>query len=50
MMLYYLVWLMDGTVQKLVLVVKGSDSGDILERWVFDVECKRKSKDSSCAE
>lgn len=34
---------MAGTVQKLVLVVKGIDSGDTLERWVFDVECKSKS-------
>ena len=31
-------WLMNGSVQKLVLVVKGVDSGDTLERWVFDCE------------
>jgi len=31
-------WLGQGTVQKLVLVVAGQDSGETLERWVFDVE------------
>jgi hypothetical protein len=31
-------WLMNGAVQKLVLVVKGVDSGDTLERWVFNCE------------
>jgi mitotic spindle assembly checkpoint protein MAD2 len=29
---------MNGSVQKLVLVVKGVDSGETLERWVFDCE------------
>jgi len=31
-------WLMNGSVQKLVLVVKGVETGDTLERWVFDCE------------
>ena len=31
-------WLMNGAVQKLVLVVKGIETGDTLERWVFDCE------------
>ena len=31
-------WLMGGSVQKLVLVVKGNETGDTLERWVFDCE------------
>jgi mitotic spindle assembly checkpoint protein MAD2 len=31
-------WLMNGSVQKLVLVVKGVDSGETLERWVFNCE------------
>lgn len=35
-------WLMNGSVQKLVLVVKGVESGETLERWVFDVDCKVK--------
>lgn len=33
-------WLNNGKVQKLVLVVKGTESGDSLERWVFNCECK----------
>ena len=31
-------WLLNGAVQKLVLVVKGVESGDTLERWVFNCE------------
>ena len=37
-----IVWLMNGSVQKLVLVVKGVETGETLERWVFDVDCKVK--------
>jgi len=29
-------WLMNNAVQKLVLVVKGVETGDTLERWVFE--------------
>ena len=32
-------WLLNQAVQKLVLVVKGIESGNTLERWVFDCEC-----------
>jgi len=28
-------WLLGSAVQKLVLVVKGVESGETLERWVF---------------
>ena len=31
-------WLMAGSVQKLVLIIKGNETGDTLERWVFDCE------------
>ena len=31
-------WLMNGSVQKLVLVIKGNESGETLERWAFDCE------------
>ena len=31
-------WLMEGKVQKLVVVVEGVKSKDILERWVFNIE------------
>mmetsp|Transcript_13729 Transcript_13729/g.26597 ORF Transcript_13729/g.26597 Transcript_13729/m.26597 type:complete len:212 (-) Transcript_13729:85-720(-) len=34
-------WLMEGTVQKLVLVVSGVDSKEVLERWVFNVEADK---------
>lgn len=34
-----LVWLLNKNAQKLILVVKGIDSGDTLERWVFDCDC-----------
>ena len=34
-------WLSSGLVQKLVLVVCGSDTGETLERWVFDVACDK---------
>jgi|LauGreSBDMM110SN_4_FD.fasta_scaffold130456_1 mitotic spindle assembly checkpoint protein MAD2 len=29
-------WLMNGSVQKLILVVKSIENGETLERWVFD--------------
>lgn len=29
---------MGGEVQKLVVVINGVDSGEVLERWVFNVE------------
>ena len=32
---------MNGSVQKLVLVVKGVDSAETLERWVFDCEATK---------
>ena len=31
-------WLLNGAVQKLVLVIKGVETGDTLERWVFNCE------------
>ena len=31
-------WLAAGNVQKLVVVIAGQDSGETLERWVFDVQ------------
>ncbi len=41
-----LVWLTNGAAQKLVLVVKGVESGDVVERWVFDCECKVKNENA----
>jgi len=31
-------WLREGTVERLVVVVGGLDSGETLERWNFDVK------------
>eukprot|EP00164_Ancoracysta_twista_P005517 GFYU01007567.1.p1 GENE.GFYU01007567.1~~GFYU01007567.1.p1 ORF type:complete len:207 (+),score=64.52 GFYU01007567.1:34-654(+) len=31
-------WLIHGCVQKLVVVITSVDTGDVLERWVFDIE------------
>lgn len=30
-------WLTEGKVQKLVVVITGADSGETLERWVFNI-------------
>ena len=38
---------MNGSVQKLVLVVKSIDSSETLERWVFDCECKVNSENTN---
>lgn len=40
-------WLLNGAVQKLVLVVKGVESGDTLERWVFSCETTKTVKDGT---
>jgi mitotic spindle assembly checkpoint protein MAD2 len=37
-------WLMEGNVQKLVLVVKGLETNETLERWVFECTCTSKDK------
>ncbi len=31
-------WLMDGQLQKMVLVVTSIASKDVLERWTFDIQ------------
>lgn len=37
-------WLLNKSVQKLVLVVKGVESRETLERWVFDCDCNVQSE------
>ena len=37
-------WLTNAEVQKLVVVISGVDSGDVLERWVFNVETDKSVK------
>lgn len=39
-------WLLNGAVQKLVLVVKGVETGDTLERWVFNCEATGSDENS----
>ena len=34
-------WLSKGEVQKLVVVITGVETGEVLERWVFNVETDR---------
>ncbi|CAK9066982.1 Mitotic spindle assembly checkpoint protein MAD2A (Mitotic arrest deficient 2-like protein 1) (MAD2-like protein 1), partial [Durusdinium trenchii] len=34
-------WLLQGTVQKLVLVITGCETKEVLERWVFNVEADK---------
>jgi mitotic spindle assembly checkpoint protein MAD2 len=34
-------WLMQKTVQKLVIAVSSTITGAVVERWVFDVECDK---------
>lgn len=40
-------WLLECTVQKLVLVVTCLESNEVLERWQFDIDCDKSAKDSS---
>jgi len=35
-------WLLEGTVQKLILVITGCDTKEVLERWVFNVETENR--------
>jgi mitotic spindle assembly checkpoint protein MAD2 len=34
-------WLFKMTVQKLVIVIRSLDNGEVLERWQFNVECDK---------
>lgn len=35
---------MHGEIKKLVIVITGAESGEILERWVFNVDTDQESK------
>lgn len=39
-------WLSDMTVEKLVVVIKDVSTGEVLERWQFDVQCDKSSMNS----
>lgn len=34
-------WLLNCTVQKLVLVITCLETDEVLERWQFDIECDK---------
>ena len=37
-------WLLDMTVQKLVIVFRSIETNEVLERWQFDVQCDKSAK------
>lgn len=44
-------WLYKCSVQKLVVVISNIESGEVLERWQFDIECDKTAKeDGVCRE
>jgi len=40
-------WLLNMTVQKLVLVVRSIETNEVLERWQFDVQCDKTIKNET---
>ncbi|KAK2507286.1 hypothetical protein MC885_006080 [Smutsia gigantea] len=40
-------WLYKCSVQKLVVIISDIESGEVLERWQFDIECDKTAKDDS---
>uniref|UniRef100_A0A8I3P4A2 HORMA domain-containing protein n=1 Tax=Canis lupus familiaris TaxID=9615 RepID=A0A8I3P4A2_CANLF len=40
-------WLYKCSVQKLVVFISNIESGEVLERWKFDIECDKTAKDDS---
>ena len=40
-------WLRSGEVQKLVLVITGANTGEVLERWAFNVEHDKEVQDAA---
>lgn len=38
-------WLYKCIVQRLVVVISSIESGEVLERWQFDIECDKTAKD-----
>ncbi|XP_072481413.1 mitotic spindle assembly checkpoint protein MAD2A isoform X1 [Notamacropus eugenii] len=40
-------WLYNCSVQKLVVVISNIESGEVLERWQFDIECDKTAKEDS---
>ncbi len=42
--MYSIDWLIGGAVQKLILVIKGVESKQVLERWAFDCEMDKENQ------
>lgn len=42
-------WLLEGQLQKMVLVVTSATSKEVLERWTFDVITDREAASGQCA-
>ena len=42
----YIAWLLTQNVKKLILVVKGLETGHTLERWSFDCEIETQNENS----
>ena len=40
-------WLLNKSVQKLILVIKDVESKETMERWVFDCDCNVQSENSN---
>lgn len=39
-------WLIQKTVQKVVLVLTGTTTGEVMEQWQFDVQCDKSATES----
>ena len=42
-------WLLEGQLQKMVLVITSASSKEVLERWTFDVLTDRDAAAGQCA-
>ena len=42
-------WLLGNTVQKLIVVLASTVTGDVKERWQFDIECDKTYTENRCA-
>lgn len=43
-------WLLKGEVQRVALVIKGIETGEVFERWVFEVEATRDKENDGLVE
>ena len=43
-------WLLNGEVQRVALVIKGVETGEVFERWVFEVEATKDKENNGLAQ